>query len=110
RQELLVLYCELTAKSDEQPSEALQKQFERLCEVVMDYVSAGHFEIYEQLIREADEFNDGGRELAAKLYPRLQQTTEQVLDFNDCLDGKALSGEQLGDLFVRLSNLGETLE
>ncbi len=110
RQELLVQYCDLSSKNGEQPSETLQKQFERLCEVLMDYVSAGHFEVYEQLIREADEFNDGGRELAAKLYPKLQETTEKVLDFNDRLDGKALSGEDLEDLFTRLSELGENLE
>jgi regulator of sigma D len=110
RQELLVQYCDLSSKSEEQASETLQKQFERFCEVLMDYISAGHFEVYEQLIREADEFNDGGRELAEKLYPGLQKTTEQVLNFNDRLDGKALSGGHLDDLFAELSELGQALE
>ncbi len=50
-------------------TDALREKFVRLCEVLVDYVSAGHFEVYEQLIQEAREFNDGGLELAAKLYP-----------------------------------------
>ena len=36
------------------------------CDVLVDYVSAGHFEIYEQLLREAQDFDDQrGIELAS---------------------------------------------
>lgn len=110
RQELLVHFCELSAQNGDAPSEAVAKRFERFCEVMLDYVSAGHFEVYDQLVREAGEFNDGGVELAAKLYPRIQQTTEQALDFNDRLDGRVLTGDDIGELFTELSALGEMLE
>jgi len=110
RQELLVHYCELSGESDFTQTEALREKFVRLCEVLVDYVSAGHFEIYEQLIQEAREFNDGGLELAAKLYPRITQTTETALNFNDRLDGKALSESDVRELFDQLSELGEILE
>ncbi|MDX1598003.1 MAG: sigma D regulator [Marinobacter sp.] len=110
RQELLVHYCELSGESDFSQTEALREKFVRLCEVLVDYVSAGHFEIYEQLIQEAREFNDGGLELAAKLYPRIAQTTETALNFNDRLDGKSLSESDVRDLFDQLSELGEILE
>ncbi|HEY9118203.1 MAG TPA: sigma D regulator, partial [Marinobacter sp.] len=76
RQELLVHYCDLSGTTDYSQTEALQGKFVRLCEVLVDYVSAGHFEIYDQLVQEAREFNDGGLELAAKLYPKIEQTTE----------------------------------
>ena len=82
----------------------------RLCEVLVDYVSTGHFEIYEQLVSEAREFNDGGLELAAKVYPRIEQTTEVALNFNDRLDGRELSEEDVKALFGELSKLGEALE
>ncbi|MFL1453937.1 sigma D regulator [Marinobacter sp. DUT-3] len=110
RQELLVHYCELSGESDFTQTEALREKFVRLCEVLVDYVSAGHFEIYEQLIQEAREFNDGGLELAAKLYPRITQTTETALNFNDRLDGKALNESDVRELFDQLSELGEILE
>ncbi len=110
RQELLVHYCELSGESDFSQTEALREKFVRLCEVLVDYVSAGHFEIYEQLIQEAREFNDGGLELAAKLYPRITQTTETALNFNDRLDGKTLSESDVRELFDQLSELGEILE
>ncbi|MGM0767872.1 MAG: sigma D regulator [Pseudomonadota bacterium] len=110
RQELLVHYCDLSGENDYSQTEALREKFVRLCEVLVDYVSAGHFEIYEQLIQEAREFNDGGLELAAKLYPRIAQTTETALNFNDRLDGKTLTEADVRELFTELSELGEILE
>lgn len=110
RQELLVRYCELSGENDFSQTEALREKCVRLCEVLVDYVSAGHFEVYEQLIQEAREFNDGGLELAAKVYPRIEETTEVALNFNDRLDGRILSEEEVRDLFVELSRLGEVLE
>lgn len=50
---------------------------------MVDYLSEGHFEIYEQLFREAKEFDDGGVELANKLYPKIAATTEHLVSFND---------------------------
>ncbi|GHD40667.1 regulator of sigma D [Marinobacter persicus] len=110
RQELLVHYCALSGETDREDVQALQPKFVRLCEVLMDYVSAGHFEVYEQLIQEAREFNDGGLELAARVYPQIEKTTEVALNFNDRLDGGALSGEDTEQLFGELSRLGEALE
>lgn len=110
RQELLVQYCDLSGENDFSQTEALRQKFMQLCEVLVDYVSTGHFEIYEQLVREAREFNDGGLELAAKVYPRIQKTTEVALNFNDQLDGKELSEQDVKALFEELSVLGENLE
>lgn len=110
RQELLVRYCDLSGDQDFSQTEALRQKFVGLCDVLVDYVSAGHFEVYEQLIQEAREFNDGGLELAAKVYPRIEQTTEVALNFNDRLDSRELSEQDIRDLFDELSHLGEALE
>ncbi len=78
---------------------------QRLCQILVDYVSAGHFEVYEQLNHEAKAFGDErGLELAKRIYPRIQAITEMALAFNDrcdngdCREGVSLSGElkQLG--------------
>lgn len=110
RQELLVQYCAISGTTDFSQTEMLQQKFIRLCEVLVDYVSAGHFEIYEQLVQEAREFNDGGLELAAKVYPRIEKTTETALNFNDQLNGQSMSEDRIRELFQQLSELGETLE
>ncbi|WP_341521985.1 sigma D regulator [Pseudomonas sp. G.S.17] len=60
---------------------------QKFCEVLVDYVSAGHFEIYEQLTSEAKAFNDeGGLELADTIYQRLDVITKSALAFNDRCD------------------------
>ncbi|MGP9831761.1 sigma D regulator [Marinobacter sp. NSM] len=110
RQELLVRYCDLSTETDFSQTEMLRDKFVRLCEVLVDYVSAGHFEVYEQLIQEAREFNDGGLELAAKVYPRIEQTTGVALNFNDRVDGRLLTEDDVRELFSELSELGEVLE
>jgi len=69
------------------PKRGPQKAF---CQVLVDYVSAGHFEIYEQLNQEAQAFNDGrGLALAKTIYPRIEVLTQAALDLNDRCNGKA---------------------
>lgn len=109
RQELIVLYCALSGgqaiSSKPRPSQKLQK----FCEILVDYVSAGHFEIYDQLIKEAEEFQDGGEQLASKMYPKLTKTTEIALDFNDKYDTDEHCKDLIAQLTTDLSRLGETL-
>lgn len=110
RQELLVHYCSLSGETDRKDLEGLQPKFVRLCEVLVDYVSAGHFEIYEQLIQEAREFDDGGVELAARVYPEIEKTTEVALNFNDQIDHQPLTEQAVEERFETLSKLGQALE
>lgn len=110
RQELIVQYCDLSGAEAGASAPELKQKFNRLCERLLDYVSAGHFEIYEQLIREAKEFDDGGLELAAQVYPRIEKTTEVALAFNDRLDASELTDNERPALFDSLSKLGESLE
>ncbi|KMN11726.1 Rsd/AlgQ family anti-sigma factor [Pseudomonas sp. FSL R10-1350] len=69
------------------PKRGPQKEF---CQLLVDYVSAGHFEIYEQLNAEAKAFNDErGLALAEIIHPRINVITEAALAFNEHCDGKA---------------------
>lgn len=106
RQELLVQYCELSEAARGAQTVVMREQLERLCDILVDYVSAGHFEVYEQLMNEAREFNDGGVELAVRLYPKIQETTEVVLNFNERFEADRTQEELTADL----SELGEALE
>ncbi len=108
RQELLVLYCSLSGveqlRVDERP---FFEKMRHLCQMLVDYVSAGHFEIYEQLQQEAAEFNDDvALHSATALFDAIQKTTEFCLDFNDGID----KFSDIQSLQVALSKLGECLE
>jgi len=109
RQQLIVLYCNLSASKPLSVEDPLAENIGRFCQVMMDYCSAGHFEIYEQLINEAKEFDDGGVELARELVPKLDKLTGQCVDFNDTYDQNC-AFELLAKLPQDLSNIGEILE
>ena len=110
RQELIVLYCALSGSYNFSPNKESSKQkLRKFCQIMLDYVSAGHFEVYDQLVREAEEFKDGSEELAAELYPKINLTTEVALDFNDKYDTDEHCKEAKDQLTASLSKLGEVL-
>ena len=49
----------------------------------MDYVSAGHFEVFHELINEAETFADGSGDLAKKLMPAIADTTEVIMAYEE---------------------------
>tara|TARA_B110000003_G_C16467441_1_gene464344 strand:- start:9 stop:494 length:486 start_codon:yes stop_codon:yes gene_type:complete len=107
RRELLAKYCDLTEIIDvDENTITHTKQLEVFCELMVDYVSVGHFEIFDQLHKEGQLFEDSsGLDKESNLLEKIQSTTEYVLDFND----KYLSSNDLDALIIDLASLGETL-
>lgn len=105
RRELVLAYTDLTRAS--QAPTVNGEALENFCELLVDYVSAGHFEVYEQLTSEARAFNDSrGLELAQQIYPRIQAITEVALTFNDhCDNGDCRDSVSLVDELNRLGQL-----
>ena len=107
RQELIVLYCSINGmdqfNEDQRP---VADKLKELCQILVDYVSAGHFEVYEQLIQEALEFDDGSIAAAESMLPLLKENTVHCLDFNDSCENIS----NIQKLQESLSALGETLE
>lgn len=110
RQELIVLMLGL---GDEellrQGKAALFGRVQSFCQVLMDYVSAGHFEIYDELLAEAEQQGSTHLEEGRKLLQRLQSTTDTVIRFNDIFEGPE-DEEALAHLAHELSALGMALE
>ncbi len=78
-----------------------------VCEKLVDYVSAGHFEIYEQLALEAKEFHDDRALLRlTQLMPEIEETTTIAVEFNDKFDTKEHCDSQLTELPFALQTLG----
>lgn len=111
RQSLLVRYCDLVNKGEFEDCEDAVTNFRKFCQALLDYVSAGHFEVYEQLVEEAADFNDDSSvALARKLVPEIQKYTEAALEFNDTFDKTPEELAELNAMLKGLSTLGEQLE
>ena len=77
-----------------------------LCDVLIDYVSAGHFEIYKHLMQEAAGFNDEYQSTINRVLPLIQESTELALDFNDRYCREGLTEKDLAELSKDLNELG----
>ncbi|HCL4017076.1 TPA: sigma D regulator [Pseudomonas aeruginosa] len=89
------------------------EELQHFCQLLLDYVSAGHFEVYEQLTAEGKAFGDQrGLELAKQIFPRLEAITESALNFNDrCDNGDCREGACLiAELKVLRQQLHERFE
>lgn len=107
RQQLLVEFCSISQlRPLSETADRYRDQFDRFCEVLVDYVSAGHFEIYEQLLAEAIAFGDHATTQSRELYQAIAKTTKVVLDFND----HYLEQRAAQQLARGLSQLGAALE
>ena len=75
----------------------------------MDYLSAGHFEVYDQIVSQCEINGNDSKSLAEALYPKISASTDIALEFND--NYAEPSAENAFDTFDQdLSMLGQTLE
>ncbi len=107
RQSLIVQFCALSGVHGLTGNHAGRGRLQKFCQLLLDYVSAGHFEVFYELVREAEAFADGSADIAKALIPRLNASTQDALDFND----KYAEAEQapIASLARDLSRLGEIL-
>lgn len=108
RRAVLGKYTEIVVMLDSLPNDAsLAARQQAFCELLVDYVSAGHFEVFHELINEAESFGDGSGALAEQIMPAIGDTTEFILAY----DEKYSDANGQHDKIKRdLSALGELLE
>lgn len=108
RRELLGKYTQIAVALDATLApEKLAAYQSALCSLLVDYVSAGHFEVFHELLNEAESFADGSGALAGKLIPAISDTTEVIMAYEE----KYGSGKTYPETLQRdLSSLGELLE
>lgn len=105
RKALVEAFIELREVGEYTPTDTPKVQ--DFCESLVDYVSTGHFEVYEQLALEAKEFHDDtALECLHKLMPEISENTDIILEFNDKFDTKEHCNTQLVDLPFALQALG----
>ena len=110
RQHLIVLYCSICGVHQQiNDSPTKIQRLKSFCQTLVDYASAGHFEVYKKLLHEAEQVNDAALGIAEKTLPKIQETTEILLDFNDRYETEELTEEMQVTLAKHLSKLGEAM-
>ncbi len=110
RKHLLVAYYNMVGiKPNKDSHTALdEKALDTFCHNLVDYLSAGHFNIYERIISEME----GSSPLlaATHLYPQLEANTQQIMDFYDSHLESAIDDDNYIEFQKALSGIGEALE
>lgn len=111
RTETLTLYTELANQRPFEPDELTTDALQEFCQALIDYAASAHFQLY-RFISDKLERRTPVLEVADRVYPRIIQTTDVILRFNDKYEDVDLingGNEALVLLDSDLSNLGETL-
>jgi regulator of sigma D len=112
RQECVILYCQLAGLPPyQQETRSLPEQdnITKFCQILLDYASTGHFEVYEQIIAQCKVDGEENLKIAQELYSRITKTTDTALNFNDKYAENA-SDKALLDFDKDLSKLGQVME
>lgn len=110
RQDLILLLCAVTGLEQYTPQGTPQEiKVQAFCQVLIDYISAGHFEIYQQLLKEGQEHHPDTLSEALRIMPLLGESTELALHFNEDFDTAEHSRLLKTSLPKMLSELGEKL-
>ncbi len=107
RQKMLVLFercAGVEPYADERPNDELLQEFSQ---ILVDYIASGHFGLYER-ISKGKERRRGIVKLAEELYPRIADTTQVAIEFNDIYE-RSNGEDSNGKMMKMLSKLGEEL-
>ncbi len=107
RHQVWSLYCKVAEQKPFSSFSKTQSLLTRFSQLLIDYVSLGHFGVYERLLS-GTERRDGVLTTAKNLYPQFSQTTEFVIFFNDKYDDNKHK-LNVNELEADLSILGEQL-
>lgn len=110
RSQVWGLYCQIAEMKPLFASAEIRPVLANFLQILIDYVSLGHFGMYEHLAQSGrlDQFSYAGR-----IYPRFSRTTASAIRFSERYDSfhRQLRSEHLAeDLSVLGENLAERME
>lgn len=106
RQQLLALLLQVSGINLKDAGESDQELIDEFCQVLVDYIAAGHFGLYDRIVKKQERRKEIA-ELAVKVYPRIDVATQIALSFNEKYD--ANNGRDLTNFQQDLSQLGEEI-
>ncbi|HHJ34628.1 MAG TPA: Rsd/AlgQ family anti-sigma factor [Gammaproteobacteria bacterium] len=111
RNSVLSQYYNLARHTEDDETDANNtlELLDEFCQELVDYMATGHFGIYRR-IEEGKERRDEITRLADKIMPRINDTTQIAVAFNDLYDSTNQVGEEaIKQLPQYLAKLGEEL-
>lgn len=85
RDEMLTLMCKVSGLQPYTHDKPIKEELNEFNQILMDYIAAGHFGLYER-IAEGKERRQAVLDEARKIYPRIDETTQIAVSFNDKYD------------------------
>lgn len=82
RQQMLVLYCQLAGLEPYSPDKPIKKLLREFCQVLVDYIAFGHFEVYDRIGR-GEERRTRVLQIAEEVYPKVAEVADLAVAFND---------------------------
>lgn len=108
RTQLLGLLLQVDGLTHEELQDFDKDLFEEFCQVLVDYIAAGHFGLYQRIV-EGKERRTKISELAEQIYPEIERSTEFALAFNEKYDPENDRTINTSDLHKELSQLAESI-
>ncbi len=107
RKDVWSLYCKVGELKPFSSSAETQSLVTKFSQLLIDYVSLGHFGIYERILS-GTERREAILNKAKQIYPEFSKITDAVVSFNDKYDVQK-NAFSVKDLELDLSSLGEKL-
>jgi regulator of sigma D len=103
----LSLLTELAGRQPFTPEPSIEKALRAFCETLIDYTASAHFQLY-RFLADNRERRSSVLSIADELYPKIVETTDQILRFNDKYEAMSLDNS-VEFLAIDLSNLAECI-
>ncbi len=107
RKELLSLLIQLSQLEKAHAVPDQTDVLEEFCEVLVDYIAAAHFSLYERIV-DGKERRKTVSDIAKLIYPQIESSTEIILAFNERYNDDN-EDRDLINLGRDLSEVGEIL-
>lgn len=107
RTETLTLLAELAGRQPFHPDASTERALRRFCEALIDYTASAHFQLYRYLA-DNRERRQAVLAIADELYPKIVDTTDAILRFNDKYESMPIDSS-VEFLAHDLSSLGECI-
>ncbi len=108
RRDMLALYNQLAERKPfHEDDEQIQEILQEFCEALVDYTAHAHFQLY-RYFAEKRERRSEVLAVVTRIYPKIMDVTQLILEFNDKYDASART-LSLRSLERDLSTLGEGL-
>ncbi|GKV96865.1 sigma D regulator [Pectobacterium aroidearum] len=112
RKQLLVAYYHLVGIKPNKEALSLldEEALDNFCQNLVDYLSTGHFHLYEKMLHEAATHSEQLLALSTQLDLALQSNTQQIMAFYDNHLATAIDHDNCLEFQQALSSVGEALE